>query len=407
MMGVASVLGGCAARRATPERGVPLPAAAWRSDLQEMIDTVVKGHVEPFHTITSAQLTTEVAALEAQIPNLSAPQIVVAFRRLLASIGDAHTRLYTPPSALGLRLPIESQWFGDGVYVVAAHHAHAELLGSRILEVDGRPVDPVVRGLEPIVSTDTIHGRRAEAAALVGFCSVLHARGLAAEPAGARLLLQDSTGRATERGLLGIDPARPSAWVHVAERWAPQPMAEREPSRHYWFSSIPERSALYVRYRSCLQMPTQPFRRFARSFLAARRRHEPERIVFDLRGNGGGNSGYLHYIMRPLQRRHTESIYCLVDEGVYSSGSMNAAELQRRLGATVVGSPSGGCPYFYGLIGQHTLTHCGLTLIYSRRLFKDPDDRPVGPVVPDVEIPRRFDDYAAGRDLALAHALWA
>ena len=35
------------------------------------------------------------------------------------------------------------------------------------------------------------------------------------------------------------------------------------------------------------------------------------------------------------------------------------------------------------------------------------DGRPPGPVVPDVEVPLHFDEYAVGRDPALAHALWS
>lgn len=406
MTGVAALVAGCAGRRRRAPAGLDLPADAWRRDLHELVEAVVDGHVAPFHTLSESALRAEVAALDARIPTLETVPIVAALRGLVASIGDAHTRLYTL-AAFGPRLPIATRRDADGAHVYGARHAEAELLGARVLEVDGRPVQTVVRGLERIVSADTPHGRTAEATTLLVYPRLLHALGLSDGRDGARLLLQRSSGAATERGLVAIDDSRPYPRVSISERWDPVPLAERQPLRAYWYEYLPQHSALYLRYRECRQMRGESFGRFARSFLAARRDHEPERIVLDLRGNHGGDSSYLQSIIRPLARRPSAPVVCLVDQEVYSSGSMNAAQIQRRLGAVVVGTPTGGCPYTYGELGLHTLTRSGLVVSYSTRRFDDPEGRPIGPVVPDVEIPRRFDDHAAGRDRALAYALRA
>ncbi|MCA9709736.1 MAG: hypothetical protein KDK70_28110, partial [Myxococcales bacterium] len=232
MTGAAALLGGCATARRPSRVRLDQPATAWRRDLHEMIDVVVERHVAPFHGTSEAQLQAQVSEVEARLPDLSAVERVVAFSMLLASVGDAHTRLETPAEVLGPRLPLATRSFSDGVYVIAAHHAHLELLGTRVLDVEGQPLDRALRAVEPMVSADTVHGRRAEAATLLGFPQVLHACGLTRGPKGARLLLQHGSGAARERGLLAVDSPGTASWVTVGQQWNPRPLAERNPRRH-------------------------------------------------------------------------------------------------------------------------------------------------------------------------------
>lgn len=78
------------AQAASPE------AERWRADLRVLAAEVPKRHKNPFHTVTREEFDAAVAKLDRNIPDLTRNQIIVELARIVASIGDGHTRLGLP-----------------------------------------------------------------------------------------------------------------------------------------------------------------------------------------------------------------------------------------------------------------------------------------------------------------------
>ena len=108
------LLSSCASQNATTE----ITADAWRADLRYLARELPSHHVNAFHTVSREAFAGEVARLDAAIPRMNGDEVLVGFMRIVALIGDGHTHLDLPPSFL--RYPIELQWFGDELRVVAA-----------------------------------------------------------------------------------------------------------------------------------------------------------------------------------------------------------------------------------------------------------------------------------------------
>lgn len=91
--------------------------------------------------------------------------------------------------------------------------------------------------------------------------------------------------------------------------------------------------------------------------------------------------------------------------GTFSSGFMNARELQVEHKAVWIGEPSGQKPNAYGELKNFVLPNSNLRINYSTKFWElfPGEKRTFLPV--DVPVERTFADYAAGRDTTLEKAL--
>src|SRR6185503_9707227 len=108
------LLSSCSSQQATTE----IPHAAWRDDLRYLARELPSRHINAFHTIGREAFAGEVARLDAAIPDMNGDEVLVGLMRIVALVGDGHTHLDLPPSFL--RYPMELQWFGDELRVIAA-----------------------------------------------------------------------------------------------------------------------------------------------------------------------------------------------------------------------------------------------------------------------------------------------
>src|SRR5829696_1673844 len=132
------LLSSCASQNA-PRRITP---TEWRDDLRYLARELPSKHANASHTVSRETFDAEVARLEAAIPNLNGDEVLVGFMRVVALIGDGHTHLDLPPNSL--RYPIEMEWFGDELRVIAAQVPYHSAVGARVLSIGLTPVREVM-----------------------------------------------------------------------------------------------------------------------------------------------------------------------------------------------------------------------------------------------------------------------
>ena len=136
-------------------------------------------------------------------------------------------------------------------------------------------------------------------------------------------------------------------------------------------------------------------------------RGDLERLVVDLRHNGGGDSEVLRPLLAGLGRRpewRGPRVVALIGNATYSSAMMNALVLRRDLGAVLVGEPTGQRPNSFGEVRSFRLPFSGLRVGCSTRRFRLVEGDPPS-LEPDVEVPTTFDDLYHGRDPVLERVL--
>jgi hypothetical protein len=73
-----------------------MTAAQWREHLHYLADQIQRVHPHPFHHVSQAELAAEVSALDMDILTLSDHDIEVRLARLIAMLGEGHSRLSLP-----------------------------------------------------------------------------------------------------------------------------------------------------------------------------------------------------------------------------------------------------------------------------------------------------------------------
>ncbi|HEY6401570.1 MAG TPA: S41 family peptidase, partial [Blastocatellia bacterium] len=158
--------------------------------------------------------------------------------------------------------------------------------------------------------------------------------------------------------------------------------------------------------------PSQPFNRFAADLLKFMDQNPVERVVIDLRLNGGGNSAIFDPLIKALSRRRHVSkqrgqqgkLFVLIGRRTFSSALLNAVELKEETKPILVGEPAGQRPNFYGEVETMRLPYSRLRVHYSTRFFKTMDGDPPA-LAPDIEVEPSSSDYMSGRDPVLEQAL--
>ena len=278
--------------------------------------------------------------------------MLVGVMRLVAMIsahgGDGHMGIWPPdnPDAVH-RFPVRLWEFPDGVYVTAARAPNGDLEGARVLKVDGIPIDRVFERLDPVVPRDTPSNLRAARMVFLTSAEVLTGLGIARRrrhddarrrDGGRRAALRDDRGggRGDVCGLgrrVGAVVARtPGARLPPGRAGAVPRRLPRE--------RADARRPLPGRAGTQRQSSSAPIR-------AAMRDHAVERIVLDLRNNGGGEAGGFRELLAFLVDQHVPLVV-LVGRLTFSAGSTLALHLERRVpDAVFIGETMGGAPSFW------------------------------------------------------------
>jgi hypothetical protein len=358
-------------------------ANAWLEDLHALARELPRRHVEPWFHTSEAAWRAEVTRLERVLPHQSDAQNVVALARLVAMIGDGHTRLQLPIHAYPLKL----YDFSDGLYVIGARDA--SLVGARLAAIGGKPIAEIRTSLLSVIPHENAAGDRGSLPYVATHPDVLAGLGLAPDTTHATftLALPDGTSRdvTLEPALTNIAATPPATIPLYIER-------PREP---YWLSTKP--GLVYLKYNMCAP-GDPPLPAFFDQVMAAIGADPAAKVVIDVRHNPGGNSQLLDPLIARLGNLRGR-LYTVIGRQTFSSALLNAISLAKQ-GAMLVGEPTAGKPSHHGEVKMFPLPRSGLVVMYSTKYFPDPVHQ-TDSLLPDLPVELTYADWAAGRDPVL------
>lgn len=396
--------------------GRPDRTAGWRSDLAWLAELVQRRHPNPFHDIGRTAWLGEVRRLRADIPRLSDVEATGRFMRLLSLIGDGHTAVYPPfdgPRSMRL-LPIWPYEMGGDWYVLAAAPAHQDLVGVRILAVDGRPIGEVMAAMSGLTPHDNPRTIRWVGAVGLQFAELAS---LAAGSRGQGEVTLEAQGADGARrsvrlqgGPIDRDPTSrwaPAGWPSMAGP-AAQPDWLARSGEPFWFTHLAEPQAVFAQVNQINDEGPRRFETFAAELGAELRRSGARRLILDLRHDNGGSGSLNWSLVREIVRSpgvdRDGGLYVIVGRRTFSAAMNLASMLETHTHAIFVGEPTGSRPNFYGEDTDFTLPWSGLKGSISSAWFQgggsSDDQRPW--IAPDLPAALTPDDLAAGRDPALS-----
>ena len=383
--------------------------AARQTDLNFIASQVPRLHANFFYQLDPAVFQAAADALAADRPNLTDAEFYVRLAALIAMAGDPHTALYLNNSAAAVmgfqQFPVLFVSLNDGVFVNEASGSYARALGAQLTAVAGVPVDQVVQQLGTLIPHRNDGWLRYYSLSYLRGQQIL--QGLHIAPAGATTPLTFRT-LAGETFTLDVAAEAISSASALPDPKGLFPRYLQGNNQNYWFVYEPANRMVYFRYNNCTNMPIlNPFPALTTNLLATLDSDPVDTIVLDLRQNVGGDSSVWDPLLTGLAQRMPGlranpqfRIYGAVDNGTFSSGSLDAMRLKSAIPQVrIIGEPTGGSAGGYGNATAFTLPGSGLVGQCSTSYVDPPLGIASGPTfAPDIAIGIRSTDFFARYD---------
>ncbi len=138
--------------------------------------------------------------------------------------------------------------------------------------------------------------------------------------------------------------------------------------------------------------------------------HSEDRLVIDLRYNGGGDNTNLRPLLLTIERsrfNHRGHLFVLIGPTTFSAAQNFTNRLENSTEAIFVGQPSGSNPNMYGDPKGFELPNSHLDVKMAHLWWQDEDPRDTRTATfPEIAITSdTFADALAGKDAALHYAL--
>jgi hypothetical protein len=432
-----------------PSSDFPKPANALEAQQQDIEQFSRLLAVDrSFSPAARAEANRQIAELKSEHAPLDRERFHVVLLRITALADNGHTNLHYGKGGSQHFIPLRVVLFADGLYVLRAKSAYADLLGARVESIEGRPTRDVIAALEQL------HGgaegwRSTYAAIYVQSPEILYGDAIGSRPDQTHWTFRLPDGSEVTRTLPGeisgenephaqmtrwLSPQKvkdePSNWRALVSDDADLPLSLRDFNstfRRAWIQQIHQINhgcTLFLQLKAIADTDKLPIGTFLSATTDEMRAHPPCNIILDMRFNSGGDytkaarfASHLPDFVRPGGR-----IYLLTGPQTFSAAITTIAFVKQAAGsrAIILGEPVGDRLIFYGEGNEGCLPHEDLCLHYATGMHDyahrcDDWDRcywlnwifpvQVKSLAPDETIEMTFADYTARRDPVFERAV--
>lgn len=391
---------------------------AWRADLQFLKETIHSDYPFLFKKITAAEFDKACELLDKAIPNMQPHEVILGLSELISLFKYGHTDLDWNGVIKFSRAPLNLYWFSDGVFIEGIHKDYADLVGAKVLKVEGVDIQTVFKAVIPIMPAENDQFFKAHGIGLVCHPEVLHARGITKTLKSDVTFLLELNGKVLEKTIpakLDIEMPRQYGNIHPNESWvsmrnqADTPLYLKNLDKIYYFEYLPEHKTVYVRHSQIQDDPTEPIPAFYDRLFKFIEENEVERLVLDVRLNGGGNN-YKNkdVVTRILRSRINEvgKFFVILGRRTFSACQNLVNELDNYTEVIFLGEPTGENINFYGDNRQVELPNSKLKAYLSFAWWQDKPQWENGPwMAPHIALEMTSQDYKSNHDPILDVAL--
>jgi hypothetical protein len=171
----------------------------------------------------------------------------------------------------------------------------------------------------------------------------------------------------------------------------------QRPDEAFWFIRLADQRTVYVCFRRY-----DSFEENARQLLSFIDMSPTERLIIDIRQNGGGDLIKVRKHLLPALKEHPHlnqkgRLFVIIGRQTYSAAMSNTTDFRKETEAILVGEPTGARPNGYQESYRIVLPNSQLNFSCSTRFYQFQDeDTPA--VTPDRLIAPTWEAYQAGRD---------
>ncbi|NHF59948.1 tetratricopeptide repeat protein [Flavobacteriaceae bacterium TP-CH-4] len=389
----------------------------WQKDLRFLQQTVHDDYPFLFKKTRATEFDAAIDKFYAALPQMQDHEIVVGFAKIIALFKYGHTRMSFSETGIPYhRLPLEVYLFPDGLYITGAHNDYASLVGSKITAIEGKSTEEVLEAIYPVAPVENEQFFKAYGLGYVLIPEVLHAQGvttslkqgidLSLEKGGEAMNTMVTASKGGEELPLQYGEVKPgSDWVSVRDV-SNSPLYLKDLDKIYYFEYLPDQKAVYVRHSQIQDEPSERIPAFYERLFEFIENKEVEKLILDVRLNGGGNN----YKNKPIVTgiiEHPEinrpgKLFVIIGRRTFSACQNLVNELDNYTEAIFVGEPTGENINFYGDNRRVVLPNSKLPVYLSFAWWQDkPQWENADYTSPHLPVVPTFAEYSGNKDPAL------
>ncbi len=383
----------------------------WLEDIAVYREQMKSHHINPFHRTSETAFDTSLNDLIANLPNLTDWQVTVRLMEITRGIGDGHTSMPLWRQNID-RFPIEFDATEDGMIVSRALAEYKQLLGAKLISIDGTPVNKIYSELAKVVPfVENVYSEKVRVSSALSNAQLLSALELIVDTESAQFdfIAADSTKISMQLEPLSQQQRKTKIYnslsvVRPEQHF--QGLTEINSLEGIWAGYQNQSKTAYLAIESYPDMAAAM--RIGEYLNLYLREHKAKHLIVDFRQSYGGDL----YIGLLLASYFTaldsidwqNGVYILISNTTFSAAMSNAMQYKRLMNATLVGQPTGAKPNGYQDMGQFVLPHSQLLVTYSKRVFRFADQEQVA-VKPDKYYPVLASDLRKNHDAVLEGVL--
>lgn len=397
-----------------------LSASEWQQDLRFLQTTVHNEYPFLFKKTTAEAFDAEVEKLYKAIPSMERHEIIVGLARIVSMFQYGHTALGILRSPAEFhQLPVNVYQFSDGVYIQGVHKDYKKALGAKIIAIEGMPVEKAMQAIYPVTFAENDQFFKAYGLRYLGVPEVLHARGVMKSLKNTVTFTLERNGKQFKQEITAMKELQPPArygfiqqegdWLD-ARNEGEEPLYLKNLDKLYYFQYLPEAKTVYVRQSQVQDDPAEDIPAFYQRVFEFVEKNDVERLIIDVRLNGGGNN----YKNKPVIRGIVGSgkidqpgkLFVILGRRTFSACQNLVNEMSNYTNAIFVGEPTAENINFYGDNRQVELPNSKLPAYLSYAWWQDKPQWENAPwLAPHVAVEMSFEDYRTNKDPVLEAAL--
>lgn len=377
----------------------------WTADLKFVKNELPKKHKNLFFSKSKAEFNEDIDSLISKVGKYNDMQIKWELTKIISSINDSHTSVVIESNSA---YPVSFFQFEDGVYLVNSSLAYKDFWGKKLVAVNGYSIQQLHSKLDTIISKDNKAILKNEFCNLLRFPEVLKFAGITKNNNAVFTFEGSPSTSVTIKPLKESEFDKTKFLSDDPKYISSIPLSKQKSDKNYWFKYIENSGVLYVKYNSCSNMKNYSFSSFTKDVFKDLDSKKAQKLVIDLRDNGGGNSKMFDSFLDEIKKRSNinkkGNLFVIIGRKTFSSAILNTMDLKNSTNATLIGEPTGGKPNHFGEVKVIHLSNTNVDIQYSSKYFKT-TSKDTDSIYPDVNITLKASSYFNGKDDFLNYIL--
>ena len=389
----------------------PTKAGQRQEDLDFLYEKVLlEAHPNAFANTPESEFLALKAEIEARLETESDTEFLLDLMRLTSLTGDSHTSVSVGGAASFRAYPFAMVWRGESWYLSAAKPEDRDLLCQEVTALAGKPVAEVIDAYGTLFSSDNpVHLQRQFRQAC-NVADIYEYLGLV--EAGEPLTVTLKNGKTLRLEPMSMEEMSKVEIARISGLIKGQPETAAADA-DYLAKPLTE-AVYYIQYNVCREAEDLPMEDFAAAVAKDLAAGNYDRILLDLRNNGGGSDGVIWPLFEVLRKAMDNGVTLvgLIGEATFSSALINAVEIQE-MGGVLAGEPAGGSVCHFGAVHTFTLPNSKVRGQVSSKyldlntLLDAAAGRGVEALQPDILVYQTLEDTLAGKDTLVEACLSA